>query len=58
MIDTERFINEVNASMAMEGMPLSEDDKERIRRILADPKCADEIRKQLILKHKTAAARK
>ena len=31
MKDLERMIEDVNASMAMEGMPLTEEDKARMR---------------------------
>ena len=58
MIDTERFINEVNASMAMEGMPLSEEDKERIRRVINDPESADDICSELVRKHKAKVKHK
>ena len=38
MSDTERIIANVNATMAMEGMPLTNDDKMRIRDCLEGKK--------------------
>lgn len=51
MADINRILNEVNGSMAMEGMPLTAEDKERIRTALSDEKKYQTILKQLIAKH-------
>lgn len=47
----EDIIRKVAGSMALSGMELTEEDKERIRRIADDPEKADEILKELIEKH-------
>ena len=49
--DIERIINEVNGSMAIEGMPLTDEDKERIRVSLSDNKMYKKTLKELITKH-------
>ena len=48
MNDIERKIKEVDATMAMEGMPLSEEAKKRIEDYLIDPSQFKEILKKLI----------
>ena len=48
MSDTERIIANVNATMAMEGMPLTNDDKMRIRDCLEGRKSFDETIKELV----------
>ena len=49
--EIERFIKEVDASMAMEGMPLSEEAKKRIEDYLIDPSKYESILKELIKKY-------
>lgn len=51
MSDIDRIVNEVNGSMAMEGMPLTDEDKERIRISLSDNEKYKKILKELIIKH-------
>ena len=51
MRDIEQKIREVNATMAMEGMPLTEDDKTRLRDILSGKADAEIIISQLVAKH-------
>ncbi len=51
MSDINRIINEVNSSMAMEGMPLTDADKERIRLSLISKEQYQKILKELIIKH-------
>ena len=51
MSDIDRIVNEVNGSMAIEGMPLTDEDKERIRISLMDKDRFQEILNELILKH-------
>lgn len=47
----EQIIKEVNGTMAIEGMPLGEEDKDRIRVCLSGEDSFDEIRKRIIEKH-------
>ena len=56
--DIERKVREIDASMAMEGMPLTEEDKERIRRVINDPESADDICSELVQKHKAKVKHK
>lgn len=51
MSEIDRIINEVNGSMAIEGMPLTNEDKERIRVSLSDNEKYIKILKELITKH-------
>lgn len=51
MSEIDKIINEVNGSMAMEGMPLTEADKERIRLSLISKEQYQKILKELIIKH-------
>jgi hypothetical protein len=50
--DMERLIGEVNGTMAMEGMPLTEGDKERLRIVLRGEATADEMVQRLVAKHR------
>jgi len=50
-IDIEKIIERVNGSMAMEGMPLTGEDKARIRRYGGDKAMLRVIKKELIEKH-------
>lgn len=47
----ERVIEEVNGTMAIEGMPLTPEDKERIRRCADDKKLVEAEIRLLIKKH-------
>ena len=51
MAETEKLIQEVNASMAMEGMPLTDEDRARMRIALADLNTLDAIISSLVKKH-------
>jgi len=51
-MSTEKLIKEVDGSMAIEGMSLTDDDKNRIRYCVENPKQLDDILKRLINKHK------
>lgn len=51
MCEIEKLINEVDSSMSMEGMPLSSEDKDRIRICLANPSELNGIISNLIKKH-------
>jgi hypothetical protein len=50
--DAERLIGEVNGTMAMEGMPLTDEDKERLRTVLRGEVTADEMVRRLVAKHR------
>ncbi len=49
--EIENRIARVNATMAMEGMPLSEDEKNVIRDILLGKVSCDEVIKELVEKY-------
>ena len=51
-MSTEKLIREVDGSMAIEGMHLTDDDKSRIRYCVENPNQLGDILKQLIDKHK------
>ena len=50
--DAERLIEMVNATMAMESMPLTDEDRDRLRAILRGEITAEETVRQLVNKHK------
>lgn len=54
MCEIEKVISEVDSSMSMEGMPLSNEDKDRIRICLANPTELNDIISDLIKKHTVA----
>lgn len=47
----ERIIGEVNGTMAIEGMPLTADDKARLRECITGKTSYDEMVKKLVKKH-------
>jgi hypothetical protein len=49
--DVEQTIREVNGTMAIEGMPLTDEDKNRIRDILHGRVSIDDVIRQLTEKH-------
>lgn len=51
MGDIESILREVDSSMAMEGMPLHAEDKNRIRKCLTDPGNLEKIIGTLVEKH-------
>lgn len=51
MKDIEKIIREVNGTMAIEGMPITDDDRQRIRECLRDKQKFDDTLHALILKH-------
>lgn len=51
MSDIESIVREVDSSMAMEGMPLYSEDKERIRKCLADFSNLEKMVGALVEKH-------
>ncbi len=55
MSEIERIINEVDSSMSMEGLPLTNDDKERISVCLNNPKMLNDMVNELLNKHRVNA---
>lgn len=51
MSDIESIVREVDSSMAMEGMPLYSEDKDRIRKYLADLGSLEKMVGSLVEKH-------
>jgi hypothetical protein len=51
MRDLEKLIDEVNGSMSMEGMPLTQTDKDRIRHCAGNDELVEETIAELIKKH-------
>lgn len=51
MSDIESIVREVDSSMAMEGMPLYSEDKERIRKCLKDLSSLEKMVGSLVEKH-------
>lgn len=51
MKTNKQLIDEVNGTMSIEGMPLTQDDKSRMLEYLNNPSKFDEIMKLLIRKH-------
>ena len=51
MSEIDKIVNEVNGSMAIEGMPLTDADKERIRISLSNKEQFGKTLSALILKH-------
>lgn len=51
MSDMESIVREVDSSMAMEGMPLHSEDKDRIRKYLMNPGSLEKIVGSLLEKH-------
>lgn len=55
MGDIESILREVDSSMAMEGMPLHTEDKNRIRKCLTDPSNLEKMIGNLVEKHTVPA---
>jgi len=51
MQNIEKTIDQINGSMAMEGMPLTDQDKDRLRECLSGKTSFDEMIKRLVKKH-------
>ncbi|MDF1493953.1 hypothetical protein [Caproiciproducens sp. CPB-2] len=51
MKDIEKIIGEVNGTMAMEGMPLTAQDKQRLRECITGKTSYDDMVKKLVKKH-------
>lgn len=54
MSETERIIANVNATMAMEGLPLTEEDKSRIKDCVEGRKSFNDTIKELVDYYKKA----
>jgi len=54
-LDTDCVIGMVNGTMAIEHMPLTDEDKERSRAVFSGEVTADEMVRLLITKHKRSA---
>ncbi|MDR0883939.1 MAG: hypothetical protein LBN05_04980 [Oscillospiraceae bacterium] len=52
MRDIEAKIRNINGSMAIEGMPLTEEDKTRLRDLLMGKSSYDTVVEQLVQKHR------
>ncbi len=57
MKDVEKIIGEINGTMAMEGMPLTIQDKERLRECITGKTSYDEMVRRLVKKHTARPAR-
>ncbi len=55
MSDIEKIICEVDSSMTMEGLPLTNEDKDRIRMCLTDPSILDQLIQDIIKKYTVTA---
>lgn len=51
MRDIEQAIREVNGTMAMEGMPLTESDKENMRSVLRGDISFQDMKKKIIAEY-------
>lgn len=51
MRNLEKLIEQVNGSMSIEGMPLTESDKDRIRRCAGNDAKVEEAVTELVKKH-------
>jgi len=56
MRDLEKLIDQVNGSMSMEGMPLTQTDKDRIRHCAGNDELVEKTIAELIKKHKAVRA--
>jgi len=54
-LDTDRVIGMVNGTMAIENMPLTNEDRGRLRAVFIGEVTADEMVRQLIAKHRRSA---
>ena len=54
-LDAERIIGMVNGTMAMENMPLTDEDRGRLRAVLSGEVTTDEMVRQLVVKHRRNA---
>lgn len=57
MRDMEQKIREVNGTMAMEGMPLTEEDKESMRTVLRGEASFQEMKRRILADYEPKGAR-
>ena|GEM_PF-972916 len=50
-LEMDRVIEMVNGTMAIDGIPLTDEDRSRLRIIMRGEATADEIVRQLVVKH-------
>ena len=55
MSEIEKIVIEVDSSMAMEGLSLTEEDKNRIKYCLENPNIVDQLIQDLLQKHTVPA---
>ena len=55
MSEIDRIVQEVASSMAMEGLALSSEDRDRIRGCLSDPSTVEDVIHALLRKHTVPA---
>lgn len=55
MSEIEKIVNDVDSSMSMEGLPLTNEDKDRIKICLTDPTLVDRMISDLLAKHTVSA---
>ena len=53
-MSNEKIIADINSSMAMEGMPLSSEDKARLNTFLSNPSSLEMMIRDLVKKHTIA----
>lgn len=53
-MSNEKIIADINSSMAMEGMPLSSEDKARLNTFLTNPSSLEMMIRDLVKKHTIA----
>lgn len=51
MRDVEKIIGEINGTMAIEGMPLTEEDREMLRECITGKTSYDDMVKKLVQKY-------
>ena len=51
MRDIEQKIREINGTMAIEGMPLTDEDKENMRAVLRGEISFDDMKKQILAEY-------
>lgn len=57
MVNIEKLIGEINGTLAMEGMPLTDDDRNMLRKCITGETTTDETIKRLIKQYTIPADR-
>lgn len=52
MRDVEKIIGEINGTMAIEGMPLTDEDRDMLRECITGKTTPDEMIKRLVKRYK------